>query len=367
LRVWTLILTASSRTMTQIEKTTYGETYVVQDDGSKVIPESKRPDGTYRKPIRVKEGFTPAGETRYDGPAHIAAQKQAGAAAAYPTAYEEPGSVPLGERRIPGFTPDPTDAKPAGKKSRRRKGKGTQEGGAAAEDEEAAGAAEEGEEVAEVVEEVEVKQPEPAKKAEEAPKAEPVAVESKYGEEEKAIRKAKKKLVMIETLEKRGPPYTAEEQEKVDKKDEFLAEIKYWEKVAAKPAAPVQNQQNAKAKAAPQKPQKQEPQKQEPASKSKKQEPAPKKAEAPASHSPKTPEKVPAKAPAKEAAPAAPKMDSAEVEAAQKRLRNVKKKLAEIEKLQNSGKDLDADQMDKVSRKGEFDAEMKHLSKQLGL
>ena len=36
LRVWTLILTASSRTMTQIEKTTYGETYVVQDDGSKV-------------------------------------------------------------------------------------------------------------------------------------------------------------------------------------------------------------------------------------------------------------------------------------------------------------------------------------------
>lgn len=110
-------MTASSRTMTQIEKTTYGETYVVQDDGSKVIPESKRPDGTYRKPIRVKEGFTPAGETRYDGPAHIAAQKQAGAAAAYPTAYEEPGSVPLGERRIPGFTPDPTDAKPAGKKS----------------------------------------------------------------------------------------------------------------------------------------------------------------------------------------------------------------------------------------------------------
>jgi len=38
-----------------------------------------------------------------------------------------------------------------------------------------------------------------------------------------------------------------------------------------------------------------------------------------------------------------------------------------VEELQNSGKDLDADQMDKVSRKGEFDAEMKHLSKQLGL
>merc|ERR1719399_37358 len=59
--------------------------------------------------------------------------------------------------------------------------------------------------------------PEPPKKAEEAPKAEPPAVEtaeSKYGEEEKAIRKAKKKLVMIETLEKRGPPYSAEEQEK---------------------------------------------------------------------------------------------------------------------------------------------------------
>jgi partner of Y14 and mago protein len=349
-----------------VEKTTYGETYVVQDDGSKVIPESKRPDGTIRKAIRVKEGFTPSGETRYDGPDHIAKQKAATAAAAYPTGYES-SSLALGERRIPGYMPDASDGKPeAKKKSRRRKGKNANaEEGPDGADEEAAEVADaaEGGEVAEV-EAVEVKQPEPEKKAEEAPKAAAPAEApvSKYAEEEKLIRKAKKKLNDIETLEKRGPPYTPEEEAKVSRKAEFLNEIKYLEKVQKGQASTAKGKQAAAA------PQKEQPKKQEPAAQQKKQESAPKpsKAEAPAA-APKSPKQAPKSPKQAPAAPAGPKMDAAEVEAAQKRLRNVKKKLTEIDNLKSSGKELSAEQMAKVERKGELDIEMSHLNKQLGL
>jgi hypothetical protein len=345
---------------TRVEKTTYGETYVHQDDGSKVIPESKRPDGTTRKPIRVREGFMPTGETRYDAPGK---QVAVPVGAAYPTGYDS-SSAALGERRIPGYIPDAADGKPDAKKKSRRRNKGKNAQADEGADEEAAEVAEaaEGGEVAEVAEEFEVKQPEPAQKAEEAPKAKETAAAtetSQKAEEEKLMRKAKKKLNDIETLEKRGPPYTPEEEAKVNKKGEFLAEIKYLEKVqkgqtatanAVKSQAATANaakgKQAAAAASAP-KP------KQEPSAK-------PNKVEAPA-----TPEKVSAR-PAEAAAPA-PKIDAAEVEVAQKRLRNVNKKLAEIEKLKNSGKELDADQMAKVARKAELDAEMKHLTKQLGL
>jgi partner of Y14 and mago protein len=340
--------------MTAVEKTTYGETYVMQDDGTKVIPESKRPDGTVRPPIRVKAGYTPGAETRYDAPGKKA--DDARGAAAYPTGYES-ASVPLGERRIPGLSYDADGGKPeAKKKSRRRKGKNTQaEEGAEGADEEAGEVAEAAEEVGEA--EVEVKQPEPAQKAAEAPKAEAAAetVVSKLAEEEKLMRKAKKKLTEIETLEKRGPPYTPEEEAKVSKKADYVAEIKYLEKVQkGQSTAP-----KGKAAAAP--PSK----KQEPAPK--KQEPAPTKPEAKPAKAEPAPEKKPTPKNSPAMAPAAPKADPAEVEAAQKRIRNVKKKLAEIEKLKGSGKELDADQKEKVSRKSELDAEMKHLNKILGL
>merc|ERR1719161_709631 len=138
---------------------------------------------------------------------------------------------------------------------RRNKGKNAQADEGA--DEEAAEVAEaaEGGEVAEVAEEFEVNQPESAQKAEAAPKAEEIAAAtetSQKAEEEKLMRKAKKKLNEIETLEKRGPPYTPEEEAKVSKKDEFLAEMKYLEKVMKGQAAAA-NAGKKQAAAAPQK------------------------------------------------------------------------------------------------------------------
>merc|ERR1719235_1831377 len=121
------------------------------------------------------------------------------------------------------------------------------------------------------MEEVEVKEPEPVEEAPKKTEAE-IAAEtavSQKAEEEKLMRKAKKKLNEIETLEKRGPPYTPEEEAKVNRKGEFLAEITYLEKKAK--AGP-KEQPAAKSKA-----NKAAPQKEQPAAKSK-----PNKAEAPA-------------------------------------------------------------------------------------
>lgn len=53
---------------TNVETTNMGTTYHVQEDGSKVIAPTRRPDGTYRKPIRVRAGYTPLEENLYKGP-----------------------------------------------------------------------------------------------------------------------------------------------------------------------------------------------------------------------------------------------------------------------------------------------------------
>jgi partner of Y14 and mago protein len=316
--------------MASVEKTTYGETYIKQEDGSKIIPESQRADGSVRKPIRVKEGYTPPAETRYDPPS-----KPARGAAAYPPGYSAPDEAPaqLGDpnRRIPGFTPDTEETKPKSKtRSRNKKG-----GGDKAEKEEATADA--------------PVKAEAAPKTEAAAETEPKAEVSPEQATEKLIRKAKKKLTEIEALEKRGAPYEPAEQEKLSKKAEFVAELKYLDKVlkGQAVAAPLL----AKAKATP-----------TPA----KATPAPQAAAA------KTVEKKAAPAPAaakpvdKKAAPApaapAPAASPQEVEAAQKRLRNVNKKLREIQDLLSSGKKLDADQQQKVDRKTDLEIEFKHLS-----
>ena len=38
------------------------------DNGLQVIAGSRRPDGTYRKPVRVRAGYTPLEENLYKGP-----------------------------------------------------------------------------------------------------------------------------------------------------------------------------------------------------------------------------------------------------------------------------------------------------------
>lgn len=51
-----------------LETTNTGTVYHVQDDGSKVIAPTRRADGTYRKPVRVRAGYTPVEENVYRGP-----------------------------------------------------------------------------------------------------------------------------------------------------------------------------------------------------------------------------------------------------------------------------------------------------------
>ncbi|CAK8986745.1 unnamed protein product [Durusdinium trenchii] len=51
-----------------VEVTNTGTVYHVQEDGTKVIAGSRRPDGTYRKPVRVRAGYTPLEENLYKGP-----------------------------------------------------------------------------------------------------------------------------------------------------------------------------------------------------------------------------------------------------------------------------------------------------------
>ncbi|CAE8732544.1 unnamed protein product, partial [Polarella glacialis] len=51
-----------------VQTTNTGSVYHVQEDGSKVIAPTRRPDGTLRKPVRVRAGYTPLEENTYKGP-----------------------------------------------------------------------------------------------------------------------------------------------------------------------------------------------------------------------------------------------------------------------------------------------------------
>lgn len=318
--------------------TQMGTVYVEQADGSKVIPGSKRPDGTVRKAIRVKEGYTPGEENKYESKGQKMAQRSA-----YPPGYAPPdAAVASAPQRIPGL---PDDYVAAGaKKAAKKKNKPEKKP--------------EAEQAEEPV------QPKVQAKAPEA-KPEPVKAEKpEVAEPEKRLKNVKKKLGEIEALEaKPKGSLSADQQKKVDTKAEFEAESRYLEKVLAgqargmKPAdaaAAAQKQQKkkgpaeapvvlAKAAASP------EPVVVVPQSQPKA------KAAKPEAKKEKVQEKaVPAAAPTGEAA-----ADAA------KRLRNVKKKIAEIERLEGSGTALTEDQKAKVSRKKELEVECKMLEKQV--
>jgi len=331
----------------KVEKTAYGQTYVHQADGSKVIPGSKRPDGTFRPDVRVKGTYVPPEETGAFKTKVVSEmqEKQKLRDAGY-----VPGMAPPEPGRIPGMPPQDDGFQT--QKSKKKKPKKPQED--VAEEKEAKAEAAPKEEVAKPVpkeepkKEVKKEEPKKAEAKKEEPKKEEKKAEPKKEEKkaepkkeekeaeeggevttEKLLRKAKKKLGEIEALiaKKAGQEMSEEEQKKVSKKAEFEAEIKYLEKV-----------QTGKAVA-----------------------PPPPKAKAAAKTAAKA-EKVETK---EAAGMALSPKTSADVEAAQKRLRNVQKKLREIEGLEEKkkgGTALSAEQEDKLTRKVEFEIELKHLS-----
>mmetsp|Transcript_8834 Transcript_8834/g.16907 ORF Transcript_8834/g.16907 Transcript_8834/m.16907 type:complete len:220 (-) Transcript_8834:17-676(-) len=116
---------------TDLERTNTGTIYHVQDDGSKVIAPSRRPDGTLRKPIRVRAGYTPLEENVYKGPEvkQLAdSRRDRGCIPGYTPEPPSPGAVrgPAASQRIPGHVPgatflDTAPAKPSKPKPAKQK------------------------------------------------------------------------------------------------------------------------------------------------------------------------------------------------------------------------------------------------------
>eukprot|EP00435_Cladocopium_sp_Y103_P051033 s931_g15.t1 len=176
---------------TNVETTNTGTTYHVQEDGSKVIAGSRRPDGTYRKPVRVRAGYTPLEENLYKGPE----VQQRSQARGIPGLGPEPQSAAR-SGHIPGMAPDSEPkAKPKVAKP---------------------------------------KEPKPAKaevKAKAAPKAEAKAEPAKP---ENRLRNLRKKLAEIDALEERAASDLSEEQkQKISRKDELQKEVEDLEKEIA--------------------------------------------------------------------------------------------------------------------------------------
>lgn len=311
-----------------ISKTQSGTVYVEQSDGSKVIPGSRRPDGTMRKEIRVKKGYTPQEENKYES----FGQKMA-AKSAYPPGFAPP-EEPAAKQRVPGLPDDYVEQ--TAKKAAKKKNKPAKK------------------------EEAPAEQPAAPAPKEEPKKEEPAAA----AEPEKRLKNVKKKLAEIEALEAKGKAgLSADQLKKIGTKADFVAEQKYLEKVIKQMAGGMKASEAKEAalKAT---------QKKGPAA-------APVIPAAKVPGSPEIPAATPAGYPAqpapkakaegkKKAAAAAPEPAPAgDATDAAKRLRNVKKKLAEIARLEEGKAALSDDQKAKVARKKEFEAEMRALEKQV--
>lgn len=311
----------------EVTTTQAGTTYVEQPDGSKVIPGTRRPDGTMRKEIRVKEGYTPADENKFRGFAHKMTEQTA-----YPPGYAPPENAPA---RIPGLPDDyvAENAKKAKKKKEKKEA-------APKEPKEAPAAPKEP---------TEPKEEPPAKEAQkEAQKEEPKAAEP-----EKRLKNVRKKLAEIEALESRGD-LSADQKKKVATKGEFEAEAHHLAKVI-----------DAQARGITLAPKKEKTSKvaEVPVIKTATPVLAPAPAPTPTPVAPAPKKKAGGNAPEIKAKPekaAVPVMDSAE---AQKKIRNLKKKLAEIERLEQNAAELSVDQQAKVGRKKELQDELRVCEK----
>lgn len=200
-----------------IETTNTGTVYRVLEDGTKVIAPSRRPDGTLRKPIRVKAGYTPLEENVYKGPAVQRAFHDALASNRIP-GLSEPAPPPKNAREAlrsaakpvnsgypPGYVPDVPAPKPTTKVLAKAKAK-------------------------------------PAKAPPEPSQAVPPATQqtegatevAKTAPPEKKVRNLRKKLAEITALEEKlrrdgADNLLAEERQKISRKSDVEAEIKELE------------------------------------------------------------------------------------------------------------------------------------------
>lgn len=318
----------------EITKTQMGTTYVEQSDGSKVIPGSRRPDGTMRKAVRVKQGYTPTEENKYES---LGTKMMAKQNSGYPPGFAPPEET-AAKPRVPGLPDDYVEQN--AKKAAKKKNKAAKK-----EDAPAAPA-----------------EPEPKK---EAPKeAAPAAAEPpQQAEPEKRLKNIKKKLTEIEALEaKPKASLSADQVKKIETKAEFLAESKYLEKVLAGKARGMKPDE---AKEAAMKATQKKGPAAAPVIPAAKVPGSPElQAAVPAAAYPPAP-KAKAEGKKKAAAPAPEPAAPADASDAAKRVRNVKKKLAEIERLEQSKTGLSDDQKAKVARKKDFEVELRMLEKQV--
>jgi len=191
--------------------------YIDPDTGFLMQPGSQRPDGTWRKPIRVKEGYVPQEEVPLYESKGRAMQK------ARETGYI-PGLdfkidtfvVPTPVHTIPGLSTKPSASLPTtSSKTKKKKGKGSG----------AASTSNDFKVVTEKLKKTSISEERPRNEA-----GQPIATDPA-----KKLRNLKKKLRDIEALEEKLnsgeiPIPEKEQLDKVARKPEVLREIKLLEK-----------------------------------------------------------------------------------------------------------------------------------------